>query len=54
MKIENLIKIGDAARVLGVSSQRVYAMINEGKIKPTIIGNTKFFNRLELEKLKKK
>jgi len=55
MKIEtkDLITSKGAATYLGVSTQRIYAMITEGKIEPTEIGGIKFFTTKQLDKFKK-
>jgi len=53
MDTKNLITSGVAAKILNVSTQRIYAMIKEGKITPVIIGGIKFFNKNEIEKISK-
>lgn len=53
MNKSEFITTGGAAKYLNVSQQRIYAMIKEGKIKPTIIGGVKFLEYSQLDKYKK-
>ena len=52
MKTDNLITSGTVAGMLKVSTQRVYAMIKEGKVTPLhIIDKIKFFDRTDIQKI---
>lgn len=53
MNTKNLITSGSVAKILNVSTQRVYAMIKEGKIASIDIDGIKFFNKSEIQKLAK-
>jgi len=56
MKIDtnNLIDMGQAADILGVTRQRISQMIHEGKIKlPINLSGKFFFQRQKIEALKK-
>ena len=53
MNTKNLITSGAVAKILNVSTQRIYAMIKEGKISPIEIGGIKFFNKGDIEKIAK-
>lgn len=54
MDTKNLIDMRTTAKIIGVTPQRVSQLVKSKKLKPTVLGNKFFFNRSEVEKLKRK
>lgn len=49
LEVENLVSPSEAAKMLKVSRQTIYNMIERGELHPIAIGNNRYFLKSELE-----
>ncbi len=52
-RIDELVTIAEAVKLLGVSRQMIWNYRQQNKLKPTLIAGKVFFERQEVERCKK-